>query len=121
MFRSISETPDVFGSVQGKIQSIISTLIAVSSTTKEYHSEGRIDADTKSNLANLMSGCQDTLGRLEDLKHDFERWGMQSVRGEEIQEMTNTLDNQIQELLAINNTIGYYAKEANPFYVYSLT
>ena len=107
MYRSIAESPEAFGSVQTRIQNIISTLIAVSTMTDEYNREGRLDADTQSNLFELVTNCQDTLGRLEDLRRDFERWGLQSVREGEILEMMKALDTQIQELSAINVTIVY--------------
>ena len=107
MFRSISESPDVFGSIQERIRTVISTLIAVSSMTDEYSREGRLDKDSQFELVKLVADCQDTLSQLERLKCDFEKWGLQSVREEELLEMMNALDNQIQVLSAINSTIVY--------------
>jgi predicted DNA-binding protein (UPF0278 family) len=103
--RSIFESPDTFGSMQTKIQGMISTLIAVSGITDGYTREGRLDAASRSDLLQLAKACQGTLGRLEGLRAEFERWGTQSIRQEELSEMTDVLNEQIQGLEGINEKI----------------
>ena len=82
-------------------------MISVSSITDEYTSEGRFDAADHADLAQIAKACQGTLGRLESLKIDFEKWGMQEIRGEELSEMTDVLNKQIHDLKEINANIAY--------------
>ena len=78
--------------------------------TEEYNREGRLDANTQTNLVELVTGCHDTLSRLDDLKRGIERWGLQRVREDEVLEMTTALDDQIRELSVTNTNIVYYMK-----------
>ena len=105
VFKSLAESPEAFGSMQIKIQGMISTLIAVSSLTDDYVREGRLDATSRSVLAELADASQGTLAQLEGLRTEFERWGTQSIREQEISEMTDTLNKQIQGLEATNGKI----------------
>lgn len=105
MFRSISESPEAFGSMQAKLQGMISALIAVSGITDEYVHEQRLDSASQSCLVSLAETSQTTLAQLQGLLVDFERWGMQDIRGDEVTQMTERLERQIQGLSDINGKI----------------
>lgn len=62
MFRSISESPDAFGSMQAKIHGMIPTLIAVSSMIDDYVCEQRFDEDTAHLL--LLHGAKMLTGEI---------------------------------------------------------
>lgn len=105
MYRSLSESPEAFGSMQARLQRIISTLISVSGITNDYVHEQRLDAASQSRLISLAETSQTTLAQLQGLLVDFEKWGMQDIRGDEVTQMTERLEQQIQSLGDINGSI----------------
>ncbi|KAL8726545.1 MAG: hypothetical protein Q9181_006010 [Wetmoreana brouardii] len=104
-FRSISESPEAFGSMQTEIEGLISTLLAVSSVTDDYVREERLDEAGRSMLAQLAETSRSTLAQLEILKTECERWDTQNIQEREITEMTNTLNGLIRGLGEINQNI----------------
>ncbi|KAL8753859.1 MAG: hypothetical protein Q9184_005299, partial [Pyrenodesmia sp. 2 TL-2023] len=105
MYRSLSESPEAFGSIQAKLHTIISTLVGVSGITNDYVQEQRLDAASQSHLVSLAKTSQTTLAQLQDLLEDFEKWGMQDIRGDEVTQMTERLEEQVQSLTDINGKI----------------
>ncbi|KAL8916015.1 MAG: hypothetical protein Q9208_008746 [Pyrenodesmia sp. 3 TL-2023] len=105
MYRSLLESPEAFGSMQAKLQSMIQALIAVSGITDEYVHEQRLDSASQSCLVSLAEASQTTLAQLQRLLEDFEKWGMQDIRRDETTQMTERLEHQIQGLGDINGKI----------------
>lgn len=105
MFRTLSETPDAFGSMQSQVRSLINNLIRVSSLTDDYVREGRLDSASQSLLVQLANDSHGTLAQLKALLADFEKWGIQDIRKQEITEMTDKLNTEIQALEDINGKI----------------
>lgn len=76
MFRTLSETPDAFGSMQSQVLSLITHLMSISSLTDDYVREGRLDSASQSLLVQLANDSQGTLAQLKALLAEFEKWGM---------------------------------------------
>ncbi|KAL8957185.1 MAG: hypothetical protein Q9193_005480 [Seirophora villosa] len=91
--------------MQSQIRSLINNLISVSGLTDDYVREDRLDSAMQSLLVQLANDSQGTLAQLKALLADFEKWGMQDIREQEITEMTDKLNTEIQALEDINGKI----------------
>lgn len=91
--------------MQSQIRAMISDLVAVLLVTDDYTRENRLDAANRTELAQLAEACQCKLDKLEELKTEFDRWGTQSLREEELSKLTQSFKSEIEGLEGINGKI----------------
>ncbi|KAL8895806.1 MAG: hypothetical protein Q9207_007999 [Kuettlingeria erythrocarpa] len=94
-YRTVTESPDTFGSMHKQVQDSIKSLLAVSELTSQYLGEGRLDDSVELELAQLSQECRHHLVELEN-----------ALRQDDVSKFTDILDAKARTFEEINSRVN---------------